>query len=52
MHNDRKLRVLHDCALFLQVEKLGLVLLTAKVIDDDILLRLIPSGRTIFYRRR
>jgi hypothetical protein len=49
---DRKLRALQDCVLFLQAQKLGLVVLTANVGDYDILLQLIPTGRTLFYRRK
>ena len=49
---DGKLRALNDCVLFLQAQKLGLVVLTANVGDYDILLQLIPLGRTLFYRRR
>jgi hypothetical protein len=49
---DGKLRALQDCVLFLQAQKLGLVVLTANVGDYDILLQLIPSGRALFYRRR
>lgn len=48
---DAKLRALHDCVLFLQAQKLGLVVLTANVRDFDILLQLIPTARTLFYRR-
>lgn len=47
---DSKLRALHDCTLFLQAHKLGLVVLTANVRDYDILLQLIPAGRALFYR--
>jgi predicted nucleic acid-binding protein len=47
-----KLRALQDCVLFLQAQKLGLVVLTANVGDYDILLQLIPSGRALFYRRK
>jgi hypothetical protein len=50
--NDRKLRALQDCVLFLQAHKLGLVVLTANVGDYDILLQLIPTGRVLFYRRK
>ncbi|MFI4994437.1 MAG: type II toxin-antitoxin system VapC family toxin [Hyphomicrobiales bacterium] len=50
--NDRKLRALQDCVLFLQARKLGLVVLTANVSDFDILLQLIPVGRAIFYRQK
>lgn len=49
---DGKLRVLQDCVLFLQAQKLGLVVLTANVGDYDILLQLIPAGRVLFYRRK
>jgi hypothetical protein len=49
---DRKLRALQDCVLFLQAQKLGLVALTANVVDYDILLQLIPAGRVLFYPRR
>ena len=49
---DAKLRALQDCVLFLQAQKLGLVVLTANVGDYDILLQLIPSGRALFYRRK
>jgi hypothetical protein len=48
---DGKLRALGDCVLFLQAQKLGLVVLTANVSDYDILLQLIPTGRALFYRR-
>ena len=47
---DGKLRALQDCVLFLQSQKLGLVVLTANVGDYDILLQLIPTGRALFYR--
>jgi hypothetical protein len=49
---DRRLRALQDCVLFLQARTLGLIVLTANVRDYDILLRLIPTGRALFYRRR
>jgi hypothetical protein len=47
---DGKLRALQDSVLFLQAQKLGLVVLTANVGDYDILLQLIPTGRVLFYR--
>ncbi len=47
---DAKLRALQDCLLFLQAQKLGLVVLTANVNDFDILLQLLPRGRVLFYR--
>jgi predicted nucleic acid-binding protein len=49
---DGKLRALQDCVLFLQAQKLGLVVLTANVGDYDILLQLIPTGRGLFYRSK
>jgi len=47
-----KLRALQDCALFLQAQKLGLVVLTANVSDYDVLLQLIPTGKALFYRQK
>jgi predicted nucleic acid-binding protein len=49
---DAKLRALQDCVLFLQAQKLGLAVLTANVSDYDILLQLLPAGRTLFYRHK
>lgn len=49
---DGKLRALQDCVLFLQAQKLGLVVLTANVGDYDVLLQLIPTGRALFYRSK
>lgn len=49
---DGRLRALQDCVLFLQAQKLGLVVLTANVGDYDILLQLIPAGRALFYRQK
>lgn len=49
---DGKLRALQDCVLFLQAQRLGLVVLTANVGDYDILLQLIPMGRVLFYRQK
>jgi hypothetical protein len=49
---DDKLRALQDCVLFLQAQKLGLVVLTANVGDYEILLQLIPAGRVLFYRSK
>lgn len=48
---DTRLRALQDCVLYLQAQKLGLVVLTANVGDYDILLQLAPAGRALFYRR-
>lgn len=50
--NDRKLRALHDCVLFLQAQKQGFTVLTANIADFDILLQLLPAGRVLFYRRK
>lgn len=50
--NDRKLRALLDCVLFLQAQKLGFSVLTANVADFDILLQLLPTGRVLFYRQK
>jgi len=47
-----KLRALQDCVLFLQAQRLGVVVLTANVGDYDILLQLIPIGRALFYRQK
>ena len=49
---DGKLRALHDCVLFLQAQKLGLVVLTANISDYDILLQLVLTGRALFYRQK
>ncbi|MGJ4937475.1 type II toxin-antitoxin system VapC family toxin [Bradyrhizobium oligotrophicum] len=49
---DGKLRALQDSVLFLQAQKLGLVVLTANVADYDLLLQLVPAGRALLYRRR
>src|SRR5262249_50202170 len=49
---DAKLRALHDCVLFLQAQKLGLVVLTANVGDYDMLLQLVPTGRALFYHQK
>lgn len=46
-----RFRAMQDCTLFLQAQKLGLVVLTANVADYDILLQLLPAGRALFYRR-
>ncbi|MIL10213.1 DNA-binding protein, partial [Salmonella enterica subsp. enterica] len=47
---DRKLRCLHDCGLYLQALKQGLVLVTRNIADFDICLQLAPQGRVLFYR--
>jgi hypothetical protein len=38
--------------LFLQAQKLGLVVLTANVSDYDILMQLLPTGRALFYQQK
>jgi hypothetical protein len=48
---DGRLRALQDCVLFLQAQKVGLVVLTANVGDYDILLQLVPLGRALLYRQ-
>lgn len=45
--NDRKLRALQACVLFLQVQKQGFTVLTANVAYFDILLQLLPAGRAL-----
>jgi predicted nucleic acid-binding protein len=47
---DAKLKALQDCVLFLQAQKLGFAVLTANVAEFDPLLRLVPTGRVLFYR--
>jgi hypothetical protein len=49
---DGRLRALQDSVLFLQAQKLGLVVLTANISDYDILLQLIPTGSALFYRQK
>ncbi len=49
--NDRRLRALSDCALFLQAQKYGLAVVTGNLGDFDYLLQMIPGGRVFFYRR-
>lgn len=48
--NDQKLRCLHDCTLYLQASKSGLVLLTRNIADYDFCGQLIPGGKVLFYR--
>ncbi|MBX3569543.1 MAG: DNA-binding protein [Rhizobiaceae bacterium] len=47
---DAKLRALLDCTLCLQATKLGLCVLTANLADFDILSRMLPASRVLFYR--
>jgi hypothetical protein len=48
---DDRLKALQDCTLFLQAQKLGFTVLTANLAEYDLLLQLVPAGRTLFYRR-
>ncbi len=48
--SDHKLHCLHDCTLYLQALKSGLVLLTRNIADYDFCQRLIPGGKVLFYR--
>ena len=48
---DNKRRALQDCVLYLQAQKLSLIVLTANITDFDVLLQLVPTGRALFYRR-
>nr|WP_205520786.1 DNA-binding protein [Propylenella binzhouense] len=47
---DDRMRLLHDCVLYLQAAKLGLTVLTRNVVDFDLLNQLLPGGRVLFYR--
>ncbi|WP_247769460.1 DNA-binding protein [Bradyrhizobium sp. 192] len=47
---DAKLRALQDCVLFLQAQKLGLVVLTANVGDYDTLLAHSSRARAVLSR--
>ena len=42
---------LGDCFVFLQAQNFGLTASTANIVDFDLLLQLLPSGRVLFYRR-
>lgn len=46
---DRRMKALHDCTLFLQARDLGCTLLSANVVDFDILQQLGPEVRVLFY---
>jgi hypothetical protein len=48
---DARLGAIHDCALFLQAQKLGFAVLTANSAEFDLLLQLDPAGRALLYRR-
>ncbi|RUX09669.1 DNA-binding protein [Mesorhizobium sp. M8A.F.Ca.ET.059.01.1.1] len=45
-----RLRCLHDCTLYLQASKSGLVLLTRNIADYDFCGQLVPGGKVLFYR--
>ena len=49
---DHRLRALNDCVLLLQAQKLGLTLLSANIVDFDILQQLLPSARILLYCRK
>ena len=49
---DRRMKALHDCTLFLQARKLGLTLVSANVVDFDLLQQMQPEGRVLFYEAR
>lgn len=46
---DRRMKALHDCTLYLQAAKAGCTLLTANVVDFDVLQQMQPDGRVLFY---
>jgi predicted nucleic acid-binding protein len=47
---DDKMRALHDCALFLQAQKLGLTVLTRNIADFDYLLQMFATARVLPYQ--
>ena len=47
---DRRMKALHDCMLFFQARHLGCTLLTANVVDFDVLQQVRPDGRILFYK--
>lgn len=49
---EQRQRALHDCILYLQARKLGLIVLTRNVGDFDQIQQLAPDGRVLFYRRQ
>jgi predicted nucleic acid-binding protein len=48
--HDAKFKALQDCTLFLQAQKLGFTVLTRNIVEFDILLQLVPTGRVLLYR--
>lgn len=46
---DRRMKALHDCTLLLQARSLGCVLVTANVVDFDLLQQMLPDARVLFY---
>lgn len=46
---DGRMKALHDCTIFLQARDLGCTLLSANVVDFDILQQLGPEVRVLFY---
>ncbi|WP_368669907.1 DNA-binding protein [Beijerinckia sp. L45] len=49
---DKRMKALHDCILFLQAQKGGFVLLSRNIVDFDYMLQLWPEGRILMYRQR
>ena len=47
---DNRRRAMMDATLFLQGHKLGLVMLTRNIGDFDLMLQMMPSARSLFYR--
>ncbi|MDE4915084.1 DNA-binding protein [Methylobacterium sp. 092160098-2] len=46
---DRRMKALHDCTLFLQAREMGCTLVSANVVDFDLLQQLGPEVRLLFY---
>ncbi|AMK25246.1 MULTISPECIES: type II toxin-antitoxin system VapC family toxin [unclassified Sphingobium] len=46
----QRLKALQDCTLFLQAQKLGFTVVTGNIIEFDLLLQLVPTGRVLMYR--
>ncbi len=47
---DTRLGAIHDCALFLQAQKLGFTVLTSNSAKFDLLLQIVLAGRALLYR--
>jgi hypothetical protein len=46
---DQRMKALHDCTLFLQAREMGCTLVSANVVDFDLLQQLGPEVRVLFY---